>query len=54
MSKNLHKPFAAMMHLPEGPCLSALLTVKVENYLIFLVGTRIIIIIIIITMHRPS
>jgi hypothetical protein len=33
--------FAAMTHPAEGLCLSALLTLKVENPLIFLVGTRI-------------
>jgi hypothetical protein len=32
---------AAMAHLAEGLCLSALLTLKVENSLICLVGTRI-------------
>jgi hypothetical protein len=33
--------FAAMMHLAEGLCLNVLLTLRVENYLICLVGTRI-------------
>jgi hypothetical protein len=33
--------FAAMTHLVEGLCLNALLTLKVENALICLVGTRI-------------
>jgi hypothetical protein len=32
---------AAMTHLAEGLCFNALLTLKVENYLICLVGTRI-------------
>jgi hypothetical protein len=41
MSKNLHMPFAAMTHPAEGLCLSALLTLKVENSLICLAGTRI-------------
>jgi hypothetical protein len=40
MSKNLHMSFAAMMHLAEGLCLSALLTLKVENS-ICLLGTQI-------------
>jgi hypothetical protein len=40
MSKNLHMLFATMMHLPEGLCLNALLTLKAGNYLICLVGTR--------------
>jgi hypothetical protein len=40
MSKNLHMPFAAMIHFAEGR-LSALLTLKVENSLICLVDTRI-------------
>jgi hypothetical protein len=30
-----------MMHLDEGKCLHALLTLKVENSLIFFAGTRI-------------
>jgi hypothetical protein len=33
--------FAAVTHLTEGLCLNALLTVKAENSLICLVGTRI-------------
>jgi hypothetical protein len=41
MSKNLHTSFAAMTHLAEGLCLSALLMLKVENYFICLAGTRI-------------
>jgi hypothetical protein len=41
ISKNLRMSFAAMTHLAEGLCLSALLTLKVENFLICLVGTRI-------------
>jgi hypothetical protein len=41
MSKNLHVSFAAMTHLAEGLCLNAVLTLKVENSLIFLVDTRI-------------
>jgi hypothetical protein len=39
MPKNLHASFAEMTHLAEGLCLSALLTLKVENSLICLVGT---------------
>jgi hypothetical protein len=31
--------FAALAHLTEGLCLKALLTLKVEKYLICLVGT---------------
>jgi hypothetical protein len=46
--KNVHMSFAATMHLAASLCLNALLTLKVEKYLIFLVGTRIPIIIIII------
>jgi hypothetical protein len=34
--------FAALAHLTEGLCLSALLTLKVEKSIICLVGTRII------------
>jgi hypothetical protein len=41
MSKNLHMSFAAMTYLAEGLCLSALLTLKVQNSLICLAGTRI-------------
>jgi hypothetical protein len=41
MSKNQQISFAAMTHLAEGLCLNALLTLKVENYIICLVGTRI-------------
>jgi hypothetical protein len=41
MPKNLHTTFAAMTHLAEGLCLSALLTLKVENVLICLAGTQI-------------
>jgi hypothetical protein len=33
--------FSAMTHIAEGLCLNALLTLKVENYLICLVGIRI-------------
>jgi hypothetical protein len=33
--------FAAMTHLPEGLCLNALLTLIVEDYRIFFVGTQI-------------
>jgi hypothetical protein len=32
---------AAMAHLAKGPCPNSLLMLKVENSLIFLVGTRI-------------
>jgi hypothetical protein len=41
MSNYLHISFAAMMHLAEGLCLNALLALKAENSLIFLVGTQI-------------
>jgi hypothetical protein len=41
MSKNLQISFLAMTHLAEGLFLNALLTLKVENSLICLVGTRI-------------
>jgi hypothetical protein len=41
MSKYLQTSLAAMTHLAEGLCFNALLTLKVENSLIFLVGTRI-------------
>jgi hypothetical protein len=41
MSNSLHRSFAAMVHLAEGLCVNALLTLKVENSLICLVGTRI-------------
>jgi hypothetical protein len=40
MSKNLQILFAAMTHLAERLFLNALLTLKVENSLICLVGTR--------------
>jgi hypothetical protein len=33
--------FSAMMHLDEGLCLNAMPTLKLENTLILLVGTRI-------------
>jgi hypothetical protein len=41
MSRNLHMSFAAMTHLAEGLRLNSLLTQKVENSFICLVGTRI-------------
>jgi hypothetical protein len=41
MSKYLQTSLAAMTHLAEGLCFNALLTLKVENSLICLVGTRI-------------
>jgi hypothetical protein len=41
VSKNMQISFVAMAHLSEGLFLHALLTLKVENSLIFLVGTRI-------------
>jgi hypothetical protein len=41
LSENLHITYAAMMHPGEGLCLIALLTLKVENSLICLAGTRI-------------
>jgi hypothetical protein len=41
MSKYLQTLLAAMMHLAGGLCFNALLTLKVENSLICLVGTRI-------------
>jgi hypothetical protein len=41
MSRNLRMSLAAMTHLAEGLCLNALLTLKVENSFICLVGTRI-------------
>jgi hypothetical protein len=41
MSKTLHTSFAVMMHLVEGLCFNALLMPKVQNSIIFLVGTRI-------------
>jgi hypothetical protein len=40
MSKNLQISFAAKTHLAEGLFLNALLTLKVENPLVCLVGTR--------------
>jgi hypothetical protein len=40
MSKYLQTSLAAMTHLAEGLCFNALLTLKVENSLICLVGTR--------------
>jgi hypothetical protein len=63
MSKYLQTSLAAMTHLAEGLCFNALLTLKVENSLICLVGTRIpteskmdgiIIIIIIIIIHHSN
>jgi hypothetical protein len=41
MSKYLQMTLAAMSHLAEGLCFNALLTLKVENSLICLAGTRI-------------
>jgi hypothetical protein len=41
MSKYLRMSFAAMTNLAEGLCLNVLLTVEVENSLIYLVGIRI-------------
>jgi hypothetical protein len=41
MYKNLQISFVAMTHLAKGLFLNALLTLKVENSLICLVGTRI-------------
>jgi hypothetical protein len=41
MFKYLQTTLAAMTHLAEGLCFNALLTLKVENSLICLVGTRI-------------
>jgi hypothetical protein len=41
MSKNLHMSFAAITHLAEGLCLNELLTLKVENSIIYLVSARI-------------
>jgi hypothetical protein len=41
MSKNQQISFEAMTHLAEGLFLNVLLTLKVENSLICLVGTRI-------------
>jgi hypothetical protein len=41
MSKNLQISFVAMTHLAEGLFFNALLTLKVENYLMCLVGARI-------------
>jgi hypothetical protein len=41
MSKYLQTSLAAMTHLAEGLCFNALLTLKVENSLIGLAGTRI-------------
>jgi hypothetical protein len=41
MSKYLQTSLAAMMHLAEGLCFNALLTLKVEISLICLVRTRI-------------
>jgi hypothetical protein len=40
-AKNLHMSFSAMTRLAKGLRRSALLTLKVENSLICLVGTRI-------------
>jgi hypothetical protein len=40
MSKNLRMTCAAVTHPTEGLCLNALLTVKVGNFLICLVGTN--------------
>jgi hypothetical protein len=41
MSKYLQTSLAAMTHMAEGLCFNALLTLKVENSLICLVGTLI-------------
>jgi hypothetical protein len=41
MSNNFHISFAAMMQLAEGLCINALLMVKVQNSLIYLLGTQI-------------
>jgi hypothetical protein len=41
MSKYLQTSLAAVTHLAEGLCFNKLLTLKVENSLICLVGTRI-------------
>jgi hypothetical protein len=41
MSKNMHILFAAMTHPAEELCLNKLLTLKVQNSLICLVGARI-------------
>jgi hypothetical protein len=41
MSKNLQISFAAITRLAEGLSLNAMLTLKVENSLVCLVGTRI-------------
>jgi hypothetical protein len=40
-AETVHMSFATVTHLAEGLCLRALLTLKVENCLICLVGTRI-------------
>jgi hypothetical protein len=40
ISKNLQISFVAMAHLAEGLFINALLTLKVENSLICLVGTH--------------
>jgi hypothetical protein len=40
ISTNLHMSFAIMTRLAEGPYLDALLTLKVENSLIYLEDTR--------------
>jgi hypothetical protein len=40
MSKNLQILFAAMLHLAEGLFLDELLTLKMEDSLVRLVGTR--------------
>jgi hypothetical protein len=41
MYKYLQTSLAAMTHLAEGLYFNALLTLKVENYLLCFVGTRI-------------
>jgi hypothetical protein len=40
MSKSLHTSLAAMTHLSEGLLFNALITLKVENSLICLLGIR--------------
>jgi hypothetical protein len=41
MSKYLETSLTAVTHLAEGLCFNALLTLKIENSLMCLVGTRI-------------
>jgi hypothetical protein len=41
MSKYLQTSLATMTHLAKGLCFNELLTLKVENPLIYIVGTRI-------------